>query len=62
MEKVVQASSVKAFERLLDKYWKNQDCIYDHEASLRVNLPGSTVNRSLPVHSDGNDHDMDTQG
>ncbi len=60
-EKVVQASSVKAFERLLDKYWENQDCMYDHEASLIINLPGSKVNRSLPVHSDGSDQDLDTQ-
>ncbi len=60
-EKVVQASSVKAFERLLYKYWENQDGIFDHEASLRINLPGSRVNQSLSLHSDGNDQDLDTQ-
>jgi len=31
---VVQAPSVKAFERRLDKLWKNQDLVYNYEAAL----------------------------
>ena len=35
---VVQAPSVKAFERRPDKYWVDQGVKYDYEAPLRLGL------------------------
>jgi len=51
---VVQAPSVKAFERRLDKLWKNQDLVYNYEAAL------IKTNNSSTYLSD-TDEDLDIQ-
>ncbi len=57
---VVQATSVKSFERRLDKHWADQEVIYDHEAPLR--FVASRVNRTRVI-SDSSDaeDDLDIQ-
>ena len=40
-ENVVNAPSLNAFKNRLDKYWKNQDILYDYKATL--NLMGNTT-------------------
>ena len=35
---VITAPSVFAFENRLDKYWRNQDLVYNHEATLATNM------------------------
>ena len=55
-DKVVSAPSVKAFERRLDKHWKEQDIVYDYEAALDICCRAQHHNSS----SDSDD-DLDTQ-
>ena len=40
---IVEAPSVKAFERRLDKYWKDQDVLYNFESALRVSNHGHDI-------------------
>ncbi len=36
-EEVVNAESVKIFEKKLDKFWKGQSIKYDHRATIEIN-------------------------
>lgn len=33
---VIQAKTIKSFEAKLDKYWENQDMLYDHKVDLEM--------------------------
>ena len=57
---VVQAPSVKAFERHLDKYWVDQDVKYDFEAPLRLGLV-ARANRTLISVTSDSDTYLDIQ-
>ncbi|RUM41879.1 MAG: hypothetical protein DSY80_08180 [Desulfocapsa sp.] len=52
---VVEAPSIKAFERRLDRFWRNQDIVYDHEALILLRRENDILS---PVSSDS---DLDTQ-
>ena len=36
LDNIAKAPSVNAFKNWLDKYWENQDILYDYKASLRT--------------------------
>ncbi len=57
---VVQAKSVKSFERRLDKHWADQKVIYDHEAPLRFVASRAIRTRVISDTSDAED-DLDIQ-
>ena len=52
--KVVEAPSVKAFEHRLDRYWRNQDIIYEYDSDLK-----SSCHREINVSSVSSDSDLD---
>ena len=53
---VVDAPSVKSFERRLDKYWHNQDMVYDFEAAWKKGRP----NRAGTNYETETESDLDT--
>ncbi len=53
---VVEAPSIKAFERRLDKVWRNQDIVYDREALILSRL----TDNDIPA-PDSPDIDLDIQ-
>ena len=68
----MQASSVKAFERLLDKHLLNAYSMYDHARVFMKNrfilltsqskLTSISMEYQDHFHLDGNDQDLDIQG
>jgi len=52
--KVVEAPSVKAFEHRLDRYWRNQDIIYEYDSDLKI-----SCHRDINVPSVSSDSDLD---
>ncbi len=50
---VIKAKSVMSFEAKLDKFWENQETIYNHEAKLKI-TPGHHISIYY-----NNDEDLD---
>ena len=59
-DKVVEAPSIQSFERRLDKYWRDQDPIFNDEAALRL---GHNANYELtaPNFCSKSGEDLDTR-
>ncbi|KAK3101302.1 hypothetical protein FSP39_002539, partial [Pinctada imbricata] len=49
---VVCAKSLNSFENKLDKFWRNQEVLYDYKADIRT---GSRVNNSKESESSEED-------
>ena len=53
---VVEAPSIKAFERRIDRFWRNQDIVYDHEALILSRHSENDI-----LSPDSSDPDLDIQ-
>ena len=45
---VVYVDSINMFKNHLDKFWSNQDIMFDHTVT-QLNLPESEIDQSLQV-------------
>ena len=55
---IVHAPSIEAYERRIDRYWRNQDIVYNYEVTLSLNHSDRDRNDISP---DSSDNDLDIQ-
>ena len=53
---ILEARSIEAFERRIDRYWKDQDIVYNYEAALSLGHLNQDGNDISPDSSDNDLH------
>ena len=54
---IVEAPSIEVLERRIDRYWRDQDIVYNYEAALSSGYSDQAGN-DISWDSSGNDLDM----
>ena len=52
----MDAKSIKGFERRIDRYWRDQDIVYNYEAALS---PGHSDHAGNDISPESSDNGLD---